>query len=87
MYGDIFSQYLRDPENLFVVSSDFCHWGQRFRFTYYDRSCGDIWKSIEKLDRDVCKTSLFLLFWSNKKVVRGNFSQKIITFQIQGRCC
>ena len=28
MYGRIFSKYLMDPENLFVISSDFCHWGE-----------------------------------------------------------
>lgn len=44
--------YLADPENLFVISSDFCHWGQRFRYTYYDRACGQIYKSIEKLDKN-----------------------------------
>ena len=27
-YGRIFSRYLADPANLFVVSSDFCHWGE-----------------------------------------------------------
>ena len=27
-YGKIFSQYLNDPSNLFIISSDFCHWGQ-----------------------------------------------------------
>lgn len=42
-----------DPQNLFVISSDFCHWGQRFRYTYFDESCGSIHKSIEKLDKDV----------------------------------
>jgi len=51
MYGKILSQYLADPQNLFVISSDFCHWGQRFRYTYYEKSCGDIYQSIEKLDR------------------------------------
>lgn len=28
MYGQIFSPYLADPDNLFVISSDFCHWGE-----------------------------------------------------------
>uniref|UniRef100_K1QW47 Protein MEMO1 n=2 Tax=Magallana gigas TaxID=29159 RepID=K1QW47_MAGGI len=51
LYGSIFSQYLADPENFFVISSDFCHWGQRFRYTFYDKSCGDIWQSIEALDK------------------------------------
>lgn len=27
-YGKIFSKYLSEPENLFVISSDFCHWGK-----------------------------------------------------------
>lgn len=27
VYGKLFSTYLADPQNLFVVSSDFCHWG------------------------------------------------------------
>lgn len=27
-YGKIFSSYLADPESLFVISSDFCHWGE-----------------------------------------------------------
>ncbi|CAO3616003.1 unnamed protein product [Cunninghamella echinulata] len=29
-YGKIFGQYLSDPSNLFIVSSDFCHWGKGF---------------------------------------------------------
>uniref|UniRef100_A0A336MPY0 CSON004527 protein n=1 Tax=Culicoides sonorensis TaxID=179676 RepID=A0A336MPY0_CULSO len=51
MYGQILAPYLADPENLFVISSDFCHWGQRFRYTFYDKSAGPICKSIEKLDK------------------------------------
>lgn len=51
LYGKIFSRYVADPECLFVISSDFCHWGQRFRYTYYDKSHGEIFQSIEKLDR------------------------------------
>jgi hypothetical protein len=27
-YGAILSQYLANPENFFVISSDFCHWGE-----------------------------------------------------------
>lgn len=52
MYGEILAQYFTDPQNLFVISSDFCHWGQRFRYTHYDKSCGPIHKSIEKLDKN-----------------------------------
>ncbi|RWS27926.1 protein MEMO1-like protein [Leptotrombidium deliense] len=49
-YGKIFSKYLADPENLFVISSDFCHWGGRFHYQYYDKSWGEIHQSIAKLD-------------------------------------
>ncbi|GIX66777.1 protein MEMO1 [Caerostris darwini] len=50
VYGKIFSRYLADPSNLFVISSDFCHWGARFHYQYYDKSWGQIYQSIEKLD-------------------------------------
>ncbi|KAM7227376.1 hypothetical protein CapIbe_021789 [Capra ibex] len=50
-FGELFSKYLADPSNLFVVSSDFYHWGQRFRYNYYDESQGEIHRSIEHLDK------------------------------------
>ncbi|KAI2657966.1 Protein MEMO1 [Labeo rohita] len=56
-YGKLLSKYLADPSNLFIISSDFCHWGQRFRYTYYDESQGEIYRSIEHLDKMV---NLFL---------------------------
>ncbi|KAL2864173.1 protein MEMO1 [Aspergillus lucknowensis] len=34
-FGALLAPYLEDPTNAFVISSDFCHWGQRFRYTYY----------------------------------------------------
>ncbi|GAQ38941.1 hypothetical protein AtubIFM56815_007502 [Aspergillus tubingensis] len=34
-FGTLLAPYIDDPENAFVISSDFCHWGQRFRYTYY----------------------------------------------------
>uniref|UniRef100_A0A0D9X6F4 MEMO1 family protein n=1 Tax=Leersia perrieri TaxID=77586 RepID=A0A0D9X6F4_9ORYZ len=51
MFGQLLSKYLDDPKNFFSVSSDFCHWGARFSYTYYDKSHGAIHKSIEALDR------------------------------------
>ena len=52
-YGRIFARYLADPNNLFIISSDFCHWGQRFRYTEYDERKGEIHESIKALDYDV----------------------------------
>lgn len=34
-YGELLLPYLEDPENAFVVSSDFCHWGRNFQFWQY----------------------------------------------------
>ncbi|KAK6636699.1 Protein memo1 [Polyplax serrata] len=49
-YGKLLAPYLADPQNLFVVSSDFCHWGERFRYTYYNKSWGYIHEAIQTLD-------------------------------------
>ena len=32
--------YLSDPSTAWVISSDFAHWGERFRYTYYRPSSG-----------------------------------------------
>ncbi|KAH3948901.1 hypothetical protein HBI56_002020 [Parastagonospora nodorum] len=39
-YGSLLAPYLSDPTNIFVISSDFCHWGSRFRYTYYESPDG-----------------------------------------------
>jgi predicted class III extradiol MEMO1 family dioxygenase len=36
-YGALLSPYLSDPANLFIISSDFCHWGSRFRYTFTNK--------------------------------------------------
>lgn len=38
LYGQLLSKYLDDPANLFVISSDFCHWGQRFGYTFHNQA-------------------------------------------------
>lgn len=38
--GRLLAQYLADPTNVFVISSDFAHWGLRFRYTYYRPATG-----------------------------------------------
>ena len=34
-FGKILAPYFEDPENVFIVSSDFAHWGLRFSYTNY----------------------------------------------------
>lgn len=33
--GKVFAPYLQDPENAFIISSDFCHWGNHFDYRVY----------------------------------------------------
>ena len=33
--GRALLSYVKDPENAFIVSSDFCHWGRNFSYTVY----------------------------------------------------
>ncbi|VDN28103.1 unnamed protein product [Gongylonema pulchrum] len=52
-YGKIFSKYLSDPRTVFVISSDFCHWGNRFHFMPYDSTAGvPIYEQIAALDKE-----------------------------------
>jgi AmmeMemoRadiSam system protein B len=52
VFGKVFAEFLKDDKNLFIISSDFCHWGSDFDYTYYDKSDGQIHESIEKLDKE-----------------------------------
>ncbi|EGG21247.1 hypothetical protein DFA_01125 [Cavenderia fasciculata] len=54
-YADIFAPYLDDPDNFFIISSDFCHWGSRFDYSPHDPSCGAIHQFIEKMDKNGMK--------------------------------
>lgn len=54
-YGQLLAPYLADPTCFFIISSDFCHWGTRFSYTYYQNSLGSIYQSIEWLDREGMK--------------------------------
>ena len=49
--GETLYKLYEDPKTLFVISSDFCHWGKNFAFTYYDNSYSTIWESTQNLDK------------------------------------
>ncbi|CAE6423817.1 unnamed protein product [Rhizoctonia solani] len=34
-FGALLAPYLAEPDTICVVSSDFCHWGTRFSYTFY----------------------------------------------------
>lgn len=43
MYGRILAQEFDQENTIFIISSDFCHWGSRFNFVYYDKADGDVY--------------------------------------------
>jgi len=67
-YGALLAPYLARADTLFVISSDFCHWGSRFSYTHYYPGPGTagvrlsrgteltadypIYQSITQLDRE-----------------------------------
>ena len=52
-YAENLLPYFLDDRTLFVVSSDFCHWGDNFEYQPILNGFkeNEIYKSIEKLDR------------------------------------
>ncbi|KAI0094658.1 MEMO1 family [Irpex rosettiformis] len=40
VYGRIIAPYLAEEDTICVISSDFCHWGTRFQYTYYYPKAG-----------------------------------------------
>ena len=49
--AEILYELYMDKKTLFVISSDFCHWGRNFGYTYYDKNFNNIWESIQDLDK------------------------------------
>ena len=50
-YAKLLLPLFKDEKTVFVVSSDFCHWGQRFDYTHQFKDEPVIHKSIERLDK------------------------------------
>ncbi|GFE54738.1 cell motility mediator, putative [Babesia ovis] len=55
--GEALLPYFQREDTLFVISSDFCHFGKRFSFTQtgYEDEGFPLWEAIKKLDLDGVK--------------------------------
>lgn len=54
---ELLKQYFPDEKTAFVVSSDFCHWGRSFRYTYLPPGPGEIFERIQVLDNHAMETA------------------------------
>ena len=61
MFGRVLARYFDDPATAFIISTDFCHWGLRFRYTHRRTEglpanlvspAGSVNAGIEALDRE-----------------------------------
>lgn len=51
IYSDVLQQYFERDDTLFIISTDFCHWGKKYKYTYNGQDeTGEIYEIIEKLD-------------------------------------
>ncbi|KAH8102624.1 UPF0103-domain-containing protein [Cristinia sonorae] len=51
-FGAILAPYLARDDTIFVVSSDFCHWGTRFQYTFYYPGTPELPQSALRLSRN-----------------------------------
>eukprot|EP01134_Creolimax_fragrantissima_P001546 CFRG1546T1 len=51
MYGELLTSHFLDPGTICIVSTDFCHWGDRFDFQPVDKSFKTIYEGITAMDR------------------------------------
>ncbi|KAI3388802.1 hypothetical protein SNEBB_010789 [Seison nebaliae] len=52
--GNILIRYFMDPQTVFIISSDFCHWGSKFNYIERNNSL-PISESIKELDMEGIK--------------------------------
>ena len=50
-FAQLLDPYFKAENTIFLVSSDFCHWGKRFQYTPYQPTLGPIHAYIEDLDK------------------------------------
>ena len=49
-YGKLFAPYFDREDTLFIISSDFCHWGDHFDYQPMEEGV-PIWQHVENLDK------------------------------------
>lgn len=49
-YVNVLKPLFENPNTIFVISSDFCHWGSRFNYTPFNPKGDELYKQIKQLD-------------------------------------
>jgi len=75
--GAMLAPYIADESNAFVISSDFCHWGSRFSYTYYLADAPSPATSPESLPNGVSGSAAALDIhkkhdWQQGTMIRGS---------------
>lgn len=48
--SQLLKPFFNDNDSLFLISTDFCHWGKRFNYTVHDKKNQFIFQSISDID-------------------------------------
>ncbi|KAF9056211.1 MEMO1 family [Panaeolus papilionaceus] len=67
-YGAILASYLASDDTFFIVSSDFCHWGSRFSYTFYYPSASSAETAGIRLSRNNTPSDAFPIYQSISKL-------------------
>ncbi|MCO5553931.1 hypothetical protein L7F22_007457 [Adiantum nelumboides] len=86
IYGRLLSKYLSDPANFFSVSSDFCHWGLRFNYTYYDKKQDAFKEYLSEYDNTICGRHPIAVFMHMAKNCPTNLKIKFLRYEQSSHC-
>lgn len=90
--GGVLAKWLANGRALFVISTDFCHWGSRFGYTPYRDYGMNIWKKIEQLDHEGmncverCERNAFASYLANtQNTICGRYPVSALLSAIEAK--
>ncbi|KAJ9507559.1 hypothetical protein QJQ45_019382 [Haematococcus lacustris] len=89
LYGSLLGPYLDDPSNLFVISSDFCHWGRRFSYTFHDTTQGQptaFSQYLSKYGNTICGRHPIGVLLNMLQHAATLFNVKFVKYDQSSRC-
>ncbi|KAJ9507357.1 hypothetical protein QJQ45_006329 [Haematococcus lacustris] len=89
LYGSLLGPYLDDRSNLFVISSDFCHWGRRFSYTFHDTTQGQptaFSQYLSKYGNTICGRHPIGVLLNMLQHAATLFNVKFVKYDQSSRC-
>lgn len=81
----LFNQICTGDDVVVLASSDFCHWGKRYKYTFHNKEWGGVEESIEKLDS--LGINAISNFPPERVIICDNFIQNILYCILNAKFC